>query len=124
MLGSPNGGGTTDTIVYGPASSLAPETIDDKVTGKTEVNNNAFLFDDGNGNLLYNDIVVGWVDYEKGHCEFNHLPSAEFKIYGQSHCAHSGGLSYRANGYNSIQSISAKSINVKENSKLELILLG
>ena len=30
----------------------------------------AFIFDDGNGNLLYLDKVVGSIDYDKGHCEF------------------------------------------------------
>ena len=124
LQGSAFGGGTTDTIVYGVASSLAPETIDDKTTGKTITNTDAFIFDDGNGNLLYNGNTVGWIDYEKGHCEFQHLPNAEFKIYGQSHSAHSGGVSFVANGYNSIQSIQAKSVNIKESAKLKTILIG
>ena len=124
LQGSAFGGGTTDTIVYGVASSLAPETIDDKTTGKTITNTDAFIFDDGNGNLLYNGNTVGWIDYEKGHCEFQHLPSSEYKIYGQSHSAHSGGVSFVANGYNSIQSIQAKSVNIKESAKLKTILIG
>ena len=93
LQGSEHGGGTTDTIVFGPTSSLAPETIDDRVTGKTNTNTSAFIFDDGNGNLLFNGANVGWIDYEKGHCEFRHLPNAEFKIYAESHSAHSGGAS-------------------------------
>ena len=124
LQGSAFGGGTTDTIVYGVASSLAPETIDDKTTGKTITNTDAFIFDDGNGNLLYNGNTVGWIDYEKGHCEFQHLPNAEFKIYGQSHSAHSGGVSFVADGFNSIQSIQAKSVNIKESAKLKTILIG
>ena len=113
-----------DGIMYGVASSLASETIDDKTTGKTVTNTDAFIFDDGNGNLLYNGNTVGWIDYEKGHCEFQHLPSSEYKIYGQSHSAHSGGVSFVANGYNSIQSIQAKSVNIKESAKLKTILIG
>ena len=124
LQGSNHGGGTTDTICYGPASSLAPETMEDKTTNKEVTNINAFLLDDGNGNLLHNGTKVGWVDYEKGHCEFTHLPNSEFKIYGQSHSAHSGGVSYLVNGINTIESIIAKSVNKKENAKLQLILLG
>ena len=124
LQGSEHGGGTTDTIVFGPASSLAPETIDDRVTGKTNTNTSAFIFDDGNGNLLFNGANVGWIDYEKGHCEFRHLPNAEFKIYAESHSAHSGGASYIVNGYNTIQAIKGRSMNPKENTKLQVILLG
>ncbi len=124
LQGSEHGGGTTDTIVFGPTSSLAPETIDDRVTGKTNTNTSAFIFDDGNGNLLFNGANVGWIDYEKGHCEFRHLPNAEFKIYAESHSAHSGGASYIVNGYNTIQAIKGRSMNPKENTKLQVILLG
>ena len=124
LQGSAFGGGTTDTIVYGSASSLAPETIDDRVTGKTITNENAFILDNGQGDLLFRGSKVGWIDYEKGHLEFTHLPNAEFKIYGQSHSAHSGGVSFVANGYNSIQSIQAKSVNIKESAKLKTILIG
>ena len=124
LEGSAVGGGATDSIVYGSASSLAPETIDDRVTGKTITNENAFILDNGQGDLLFRGSKVGWIDYEKGHLEFTHLPNAEFKIYGQSHSAHSGGISYTNQGYNSIQEIKAKSVNIKDNAKLKVILLG
>ena len=124
LLGSPHGGGTTDTMVFGPASTLPQETIDDAVTGKVIQNISAFLLDDGNGNLLHNGSVVGWVSYVTGHCEFTHLPNAEFKVYAESHSAHSGGSKYVLNGYNSIAQIDARSMNAKSDSKLELLLLG
>ena len=124
LLGSPHGGGTTDTIVFGPASGLEDETIEDSVSNKTIQNTNAFLIDDGNGNLKHNDSVVGSIDYSKGHCAFNHLPNAEFKVYAETLAAHSGGTTYIASGYNSIQSISARSVNAKKDGKVELLLLG
>ena len=124
LLGSPHGAGTTDTIVFGPASSLAREVVDDPVTNKEEQNTNAFLIDDGNGNLTYNGAVVGAIDYTKGHCAFNFLPNAEFKIYAETLAAHSGGTTYIVNGYNSIQSIAARSVNAKKDGKVELLLLG
>ena len=126
LLGSSHGTGATDIIVYGPISSLAPETIDDPVTSKEITNTSAFIFDDGNGNLVYMGSQVGTIDYEKGHCEWQipSLPEAEFKIYGQSHSAHSGGYSYVVNGYNSIQEISGRSVNAKEKSKLQVVIYG
>ena len=124
LLGSEHGGGTTDDIVFGPASRLPKETIDDPTTGKEIQNTDAFLIDDGNGNLTHNGQVVGWIDYAKGHCEFSDLPNAEFKIYAESLSAHSGGIAYLADAYNSIQSIGARSTNSKQDGKVELILLG
>ena len=126
LMGTPHGGGTTDTIVYGPKSSLALETIDDPVTNKEVTNTSAFIFDDGNGRLMYQGSQVGSISYEKGHCEWQipELPEAEFKIYGQSHSAHSGGYSYIAAGYNSIQEISGRSVNAKEKSKLQVVIYG
>ena len=126
VLGQEVGGGTTDDIVYGPASSLAPEEIEDRVTGNSTINKKAFILDDGNGNLLYMDRKVGWIDYEKGHCEWHipSLPNAEFKIDAESHSAHSGGTKYIANGYNTIQEIKARSVNNKDNAKIQVISLG
>ena len=124
LLGSPHGGGTTDTICFGPASGLEDETIEDPVSNKTIQNTNAFLIDDGNGNLKHNGSVVGSIDYSKGHCAFNHLPNAEFKVYAETLAAHSGGTTYIASGYNSIQSISARSVNAKKDGKVEVLLLG
>jgi len=126
LQGSEYGGGTTDTIVYGPKSTLAQETIQDKTTGVNKLNEKAFIFDDGNGNLLYLDKVVGSIDYDKGHCEFTvaSLPEAEFKIYAESHSAHSGGVSYLVNAYNSIQQIKARSVNPIKDTTIEAIVLG
>tara|TARA_Y100001963_G_scaffold144865_1_gene217565 strand:+ start:1306 stop:3009 length:1704 start_codon:yes stop_codon:yes gene_type:complete len=126
VLGQEVGGGTTDDIVYGPASSLAPEEIEDRATGNSTINKKAFILDDGNGNLLYMDRKVGWIDYEKGHCEWfvPSLPNAEFKIDAESHSAHSGGTKYIANGYNTIQEIKARSVNNKDNAKIQIISLG
>ena len=126
ILGSPHGAAGADTIVYGPASTLAQEEINDRVTGKTSINKSAFILDDGNGNLLYQDSRVGWIDYEKGHCEWqvSTLPNAEFKITAESHSAHSGGTNYITSAYNTIQEIKARSVNSKDNAKIKVILFG
>ena len=124
LKGSPHGGGTTDTIVYGPSSTLAPETVTDPVTGKESQNLSAFLLDDGNGNLMHNGTNVGNISYVTGHCSFSHLPNAEFKIYAESQSAHSGGLKYAAGSYNTITAIDARSMNAKADSKIEMLLLG
>ena len=126
VLGREVGGGTTDNIMYGPASYLAPETINDATTGKTMTNDSAFIFDDGNGNLLYMGRKVGYIDYEKGHCEWHvpSLPNAEFKIHAESHSAHSGGSSYTNDGYNTIQEIRARSVNNQKDAKLQVISVG
>ena len=124
LLGSSHGTGATDIIVYGPASSLAKAEIEDPVSNKTTPNTNAFLFDDGNGNLLHNGTKVGSIDYARGHCEFTHLPNAEFKVYAETLAAHSGGVQYLANAYNSIDSIRGRSVNPVADSKVEVLLLG
>ena len=124
LLGSIHGGGTTDTICFGPASTMPPEEIEDPTTGKVIQNLSAFILDDGNGNLLHNGSVVGSISYVKGHCNFTHLPNAEFKIYAKSLSAHSGGSSLLVNKYNTIVNIKGRSLNAKADSKVELLLLG
>ena len=126
LLGSPHGGGTTDTICFGPASTVAAETIADPVTGKPEMNEKAFILHDGNGNLRYMGSIVGSIDYNKGHCEWTipSLPNAEFKIFGQGSSAHSGGISFLTQAQNSFANIKARSINPVANTKLQLIVYG
>ena len=125
LLGAIYGGGTTDTICYGPVSSLPPESTVDDVTGQTNINTDAFILDDGNGNLIYRGSIVGEISYITGHCSWHipSLPNAEFKIWGQSHSAHSGGIGAVA-GSNSISSIHARSVNPVENSKIKMVLYG
>ena len=125
LLGSPHGGGTTDTMVFGQASSKELSEIEDSVSGKTIQNTGAFLLDDGNGNLLHNGSVVGSIDYAKGHCSFTcPYPNAEFKIYAETLSAHSGGVKHIAAGYNSIAAIKGRSVNAVKDSKVEVLLLG
>ena len=124
LKGSPHGGGTTDTMVFGPASSLELEEIDDPVSGKTIKNTSAFLIDDGLGNLRHNGNIVGIIDYVTGHIAFSYLPNAEFKVYAKTLSAHAGGVKHANNAYNSIASIEARSINTKQDGEIELILLG
>ena len=127
LKGTPTGSSLSDaavTIVYGPKTTLEKETLEDPVSNKTIQNTSAFLIDDGNGNLTHNGNVVGKINYAKGHCSFNHLPNAEFKVYAETLSAHAGGVNYTANGYNSIQQIGARSVNGKQDGKVEVLLLG
>ena len=126
LQGSSHGTGATDIIVYGPASSLELEEIENPTTGKSERNAGAFLLDDGNGNLLHNGSTVGSISYLTGHLSFScPYPNAEFKVYGETLSAHAGGVNFAsATGYNSISSISARSLNSKQKSKVEVLLLG
>ena len=125
LQGSEHGGGTTDTIVYGPASTKAQETIEDPVSGKVVKNTDVLILDDGNGNLIHNGTSVGSIDYVKGHCEFScPFPNAEFKVMANTLSAHAGGAKYIASSYNTIQDLRARSVNAKKDSKIELILLG
>ena len=125
LLGSSHGGGTTDTIVYGPASTKELAELDDPVSGKTIQNTSAYILDDGNGNLMHNGTIVGSIDYAKGHCEFTApYPNAEFKVYAETLSAHAGGASFIVGGYNTIQEISGRSMNLKQKSKVEVLLLG
>ena len=127
LQGSEHGGGTTDDIVYGPKSTLAQAEITDPVSGVSKLNEKAFIFDNGNGDLLYLDKVVGKVDYEKGFCEWTiaALPEAEFKIQAESHSAHSGGVnSDTANQKNCLLEIKARSVNPIKDAEIETIVLG
>ena len=114
-----------DGIMYGAVATKAPETIIDKVTGKEVVNKSAFLLDDGNGNLLHNDNVVGKIDYVTGHTEWTApFLAAEFKVYAQTYSAHSGGLNYTSEGNNFIMEIGARSVNPIEKTQIQLLSLS
>ena len=125
LLGSPHGGGTTDTIVYGPASTKELAELDDPVTGKTMQNTSAYILDDGNGNLMHNGTIVGQISYNTGHCSFScPYPNAEFKVYAETLSAHAGGVKHLAAAYNSIAAIKGRSVNAVKDSKVEVLLLG
>tara|TARA_Y100000592_G_scaffold20550_1_gene31538 strand:- start:423 stop:2258 length:1836 start_codon:yes stop_codon:yes gene_type:complete len=123
VLGSLVSSGT-DGIMYGPASRLALETIDDPKTGQTLTNTDAFLIDDGNGNLLHNGVAVGKIDYVTGHTEWTApFLSAEFKVYGQTYSAHAGGLNFSSQGNNFIIEVGARSVNQKSKSQIQVVAL-
>tara|TARA_Y100001938_G_scaffold136944_1_gene200511 strand:+ start:3007 stop:4779 length:1773 start_codon:yes stop_codon:yes gene_type:complete len=112
-------------IVYGPKSYLEPETIVDPITGKEKQNLSAFILDDGNGNLVHDGAIVGSISYVTGHTKFSsNYAYAEFKIHAESLSAHSGGAKYSTSAYNTITKISARSMNPKADSKIEMLLLG
>jgi len=126
LLGTIVGGGTTDTICFGPIATQPQETIQNPVTGVEELNEKAYIVDDGNGNLLYMDRIVGKIDYDKGHHHWQvaSLPDAEFSYTYASLSAHSGGSSFTSAGYNTIQEIKGRSVNRIKNSSIKAIILG
>ena len=73
---------------------------------------------------MHNNRVVGWVDYAKGHLEFQHLPNAEFKVHAETLCAHAGGVNFTNNAQNTLSSIDGRSLNSKADSKVEVLLIG
>ena len=125
VKGSLHGGGTTDTISYGPEASKPIEEIENKQTGKVTPNYKEFIHDDGNGNLIQNNSVVGWIDYNKGRHHFTcPYPYAEYKVRAQSLSAHSGSIKYVLNAYNGLSDVGARSVNSVLDAKIELVLLG
>ena len=75
---------------------------------------------------MFRGSVVGRISYTSGHCSWHvaSLPNAEFKIWGHSHSAHSGGAQSVLNGANSIKGVYARSVNPVENSKVKMVLFG
>ena len=115
-----NGSSSGYTAIDAPAAAGSNTLVLPTNNGSA----NQYRKTDGNGNLTHNGSIVGSIDYAKGHCSFTHLPNAEFKVYAQTLSAHAGGVSYVTNGENSIKEIKARSVNAKQDGKVELLLLG
>ena len=120
--------GTSSNIcMFGPKSRLADETYIDQLTSIEKQNIGAFILDSGNGALINGNSgsTVGTIDYERGHISFSSYPNAEFKIWGQSHSAHSGGTELAVvGGVNGLQSIKGRSVNSAIDAKIEIDILS
>ena len=105
------------------AADLPDDTLFDKVTYEENPNVGAFMYDDGNGNLI--GAGSGTINYETGAVDFTAMPNAEFVISATYLSAHSGGINVTtANGKNHLTSIGARSTNSKLNATVKVIALN
>jgi len=102
------------------AAELPDDTVFDRTTFDESPNKSAFMYDDGQGNLL--GIGSGRINYETGEIRFNALPNAEFVLNLIHKSAHAGGVNAdTTDGKNTIQSIGARSINPKLNTTVKIL---
>ena len=104
------------------AGRLPDDTAYDPVTYASRKNTNAFLLDDGMGNLSGAG-GSGSINYETGEINLNAYPNAEFVFSGNVKAAHSGGVEV-GSSKNSISAISARSCNQKSDTEIRIISLG
>ncbi len=105
------------------AADLPDDTLFDKVTYEENPNVGAFMYDDGNGNLI--GAGSGTINYETGAIDFTAMPNAEFVVSSASLSAHSGGTNVTtANGHNHLTAVGARSTNAKLNATVKVIALN
>ena len=105
------------------AAKLPDNTLFDKVTYEENPNIGAFMYDDGNGNLI--GAGSGTINYETGAMDFTAVPNAEFVVESVYNSAHSGGTEVTvANSKNHLTSIGARSVNPKINATVKVIALN
>lgn len=105
------------------AGRLPDDTVYDSVTYASRKNTNAFLLDDGMGNLSGAG-GSGSINYETGEINLNAYPNAEFVVSGNTQAAHSGGVESGSSAINSTISIAARSCNLKSDTEIRIISLG
>jgi hypothetical protein len=102
------------------AARLPEDTVNDKETYDATPNKAAFMYDDGQGNLLGSG--SGNINYETGEIRFTSLPNAEFVVNCIHKSAHAGGVNTNTtNGKNTIQQIGARSVNPKLNTTIKIL---
>ena len=129
-LGDSSGG---DTDIWGvgriPAvasvrsavtAKIPNDTIFNSVTGVESPNTGAFFYDDGHGNI--NGVCGGRFNYETGELTLTGAPpNANFVLSWDYGGAFGGGNEFGGTLGNCIDAISARSVNSKINSSLEII---
>ena len=102
------------------AARLPDDTIYNRTTYDASPNRAAFMYDDGQGNLV--GAGSGSINYETGEIRFTALPNAEFVLNLIHKSAHAGGVnSDTTDGKNTIQSIGARSVNPKLNTTVKIL---
>ena len=102
------------------AAKLPDDTIYNRTTYDASPNKAAFMYDDGQGNLVGSG--TGRINYETGEVRFTSLPNAEFVLNLIHKSAHAGGVnSDTSAGKNTIQTIGARSVNPKLNTTIKIL---
>ena len=105
------------------AARLPEDTLFNRITYEEHPNVGAFMYDDGNGNLVR--AGSGTINYETGALDFTAKPNAQFVISATYLSAHSGGSdSETSNGVNHLRTIGGRSTSQKLNTKLKVIALN
>ena len=106
-----------DAVINAPiAAKLPDDTILDIRTSSAYTNTDAFLYDNGIGDLIYRGSIVGSIVYLTGAIEWviPSLPNAQFVINAHYDSAFSGGLKINDTAYdNGLEDIFARSVNSK-----------
>jgi len=100
---------------------LPDDVIIDISSSRTSPNMDAFMYDDGHGNLIYQGQTVGTVSYKTGAMNWTipSLPYAQFVLNGHYASALSGGVKIKAGHADTgISSIFARSMNSKINTTI------
>jgi len=100
---------------------LPDDVIIDTASNRNYPNVNAFMYDDGHGNLIYQGSTVGTISYLTGACDWtiSSLPFAQFVINASYNSALSGGVKIKAGHADTgISSIFARSTNSKINTTI------
>ena len=111
------------TVESAIAPRLPDDTVFDRLTYEERPNVGAFMYDDGNGNLI--GAGTGTINYETGAVDFTAFPNAEFVVSATYLSAHSGGTDISTtNGKNHLTSVGARSTNQKLNAKIKVIAIN
>ena len=102
------------------AAKLPDDTVYDKETYDASPNKSAFMYDDGQGNLI--GAGTGRINYETGEIRFTALSNASFVINCVHKSAHAGGVENSNLAHrNSIMFIGARSVNPKLNTTVKIL---
>ena len=93
-----------------------------KTTNAKTPNMEAYLHDDGYGNLIYKGNIVGSINYETGAHDFtiSQLPNAEFEIACSHSSAFSGKLDNTKEDTTCLNAIHANILSKNGNGKLDI----
>ena len=100
------------------AAVLPADTVKQRGDNVTVKNQNAFMGDDGRGNLM--GAGTGRINYETGEIDFKSFPNAEFVINVAYNSALGGGLRVSDEGKNTVHQIFARSVNNKVDAKVKV----
>ena len=102
------------------AARLPDNTLPASSSAQSVSNINAFMYDDGRGNLIGKG--TGTIDYETGAIDFRSYPNTEFVVSARYGNCMSGAVSEEQS--NTIEDISARSLNDNIETTISLRVSG